>query len=254
MPVAQSVLTVGDVRRVAAEAFATSGADRYGVEVEWLVNAVADELARPGLDVLDAICVGPLPAGGRVTLEPGGQVELSTSPYPTIDSVLAALAQDERVVQARAAAAGLELGTGGLDRLRTPERVLRLPRYACMQTFFDSAGEAGRWMMCNTASLQVNLSHDQADPCRRWLLLNRLAPVLLAVFANSPARAPDGSHWLSYRWRLWQSVDRSRSQPVPSSGDPVESWADYILAADVMLVRRGAAPARFSPAPPSDAG
>lgn len=106
-----------------------------------------------------------------------------------------------------------------------------------MGSYFAAGGDAGTWMMCNTASLQVNLGHDPVDPERRWALAHRLGPVLVAAFANSPGFDAAGRRWESMRQAIWWCMDPGRTRPPSTRGSAGESWLDYVLAADVMLVR-----------------
>jgi glutamate--cysteine ligase len=110
-----------------------------------------------------------------------------------------------------------------------------------MEELFDQDGRAGRWMMSNTASVQVCVDvGDDADGPQgitdRWHLAHRLAPVLIAAFANSPLRRGEPSMWRSTRQHVWAAIDPTRSRPV-AQGDPRESWARYALDARVMAVR-----------------
>ena len=98
---------------------------------------------------------------------------------------------DLSVIGDALAAAGLRPGYDALDPVRPPRRTLDLPRYVAMQEYFDRRGPAGRAMMCSTAALQVcvdaGLDGDgSGSAARRWRRLHRLAPVLAAMFANSP--------------------------------------------------------------------
>jgi glutamate--cysteine ligase len=210
------------------------------VEAEWLLYDCRDPTARPEFPRLRALAEGSLPAGGTVTFEPGGQVEISTRPGADLDAVLDGLAADTRALGTLLAEAGCRGVPAGVDTLRAPRRILGRPRYQAMESFFDADRGAGRWMMCNTASLQVNVSHDSEDPDRRWRLLHRLAPVLIATFANSPGRDAAGEAWASMRQGIWWSMDRGRTRPPPErGGSPARAWAEYALAADVMLIRTG---------------
>lgn len=232
MPIASRDLSVADVHRFAGECFRPCAADSWGLEIETLVRRRHDPGDRPGPEEID---LAPLPRGSRVTVEPGGQVELSTPCCPTVDSALAVAADDERFLADRLAAAGLEAVPGAVDP-RPPRRVLDLPRYRAMEAFFDAGGPWGRQMMCNTASLQVNLSTSD-DPGLRWRVLHRVGPILVALFAGPPSPGLDGTVWASVRQRIWAGIDPGRTTAPALHGDPVRAWADYLLGADVMLVR-----------------
>jgi glutamate--cysteine ligase len=107
-----------------------------------------------------------------------------------------------------------------------------------MEQHFAGIGcaEPGRAMMTATAALQVNLD---AGPESAWAqrvgLASRLGPVLVAISAASPYIAGRASGWASMRQQAWLGID-GRSAPL-APGDPAEAWAEYALAAPVMLVR-----------------
>jgi ergothioneine biosynthesis glutamate--cysteine ligase EgtA len=187
---------------------------------------------------------GVLPAGGLLTTEPGGQLELSSLPADSAAECVRATAADLAALRAAAADAGLELAGLGLDPFRPPRRVLDLPRYAAMEAFFDRGGPWGRQMMCGTASVQVCLdAGDDSDGYTgyrtRWRLLHAIGPVLVAAFANSPLREGRPTGWRSARQQVWARMDPGRTKPPPLAGDGdlPSAWAAYALDAQVMCVR-----------------
>lgn len=153
-----------------------------------------------------AAAAGPLPGGGTVGAEPGGQLELTTERLPDARTALDAADADEDELRRRLAVAGLVLVATGMDPWRLPRRSLDLPRYRAMEAAFDARGPAGRVMMCSTAALQVNLDFG-ADPVATCSRAALVAPVLAAAFANSPRLAPDGTVIASARALVWAAVD-----------------------------------------------
>lgn len=185
---------------------------------------------------------GVLPSGALLTTEPGGQLELSSQPADSLAGLVRATSADLVALRTELAACGLELAGIGLDPLRTPRRVLSLPRYAAMEAFFDADGPWGRQMMCATASVQVCLDagDDSDGPFgyrRRWRLLHAIGPVLVAAFANSPLRDGKPTGWVSSRQQVWTRMDPGRTRPPRLHGDPRAAWAAYALDAQVMCVR-----------------
>jgi glutamate--cysteine ligase len=235
MPHARRTLTTAAAERLCAAMFAPSE-QRIGLELEWPVHGHGDVTARPGPAEMSQITQCRLPCGSRVTFEPGGQVELSTAPQACAPDALEAARVDEQALRAELAAAGLTAQTMAVDDRRPPLRVLDHGRYAAMEQFYSGQGRSGLWMMCNTASTQVNLSHDGSDPYQRWYTLNLVAPVLIAAFANSPGLGLDGDRWASVRQGIWWSIDSPRTRPVRTDDTPERAWLDYALAADVMFV------------------
>jgi glutamate--cysteine ligase len=228
--------------------FKTGPPERTGVELEWLVQDRSDPRRLIPVERLDAALApveapGALPRGSRLTREPGGQVELSSPPAPTLSSCVEAMAADLAVLREAADRAGLVLVGQGLDPYREPPRVLDHPRYRAMERFFDRDGPWGRTMMRRTASLQINLdSGDDTDGVggyrARWALAHRLGPVLVAAFANSPLHGGRPSGWLSTRQETWARMDPGRTRQPAHDPDPRTSWARYALDARLLCIRQ----------------
>lgn len=225
-----------------------------GLELEAHLVDLRDPAARVQWGRISGLLDGlpAMPGGSRVTLEPGGQVELSGPPYPDVAAAVAGLRADRHVLATALAADGLGLAPVGADPLRRPMRVNPAARYSAMEQHFAAMGcaEAGTAMMAGTAALQVNL---EAGPCEGWgermSLAHRLGPVLVAVAACSPlAGGGRLTGWASHRQRVWSELDQTRCGPLMSGADPADQWAQYALAAPVMLVRDpdggGATPVR----------
>lgn len=210
---------------------------RVGVELELLT--IAGGGARPAeSDLVDAVARVVLPEGAHLTLEPGGQVELSSRAHLGPAAAIEATARDLSALGAGLHAAGISMAALGLDPCRPHRRVIGGPRYDAMEAYFDGDGGAGLAMMCATASVQVNLDlGDTVSLPRRWRLAHALGPVLVAAFANSPLAAGRPTGARSSRQQIWAVLDRSRSAPALSLLPPADAWARYAMAARVMLVR-----------------
>jgi len=245
--------------------FKTGPPQRVGVELEWLVRDRGDPAAPvapqrvaqalAGFSSVNGDGKPRLNEGGfpgealkavvnraLITVEPGGQLELSSAPAQTLGELVEVTLRDLAALRDAVAAVGLELCGYGLDPLRLPRRVLNLPRYAAMEEFFDRDGPWGRQMMCGTASVQVCL--DAGDDSggltgyrSRWQLLHTIGPVLVAAFANSPLRAGRPTGWRSARQQVWANLDPGRTRAPEPDGDPRAAWAAYAMDAAVMCVR-----------------
>jgi glutamate--cysteine ligase len=241
MPGPDRSLTLGEARdHVLRRCFAPCGADLIGLETEWLVVAGDDLTARvPFSHVQTATAKAqPLPAESTVTYEPGGQLELSGLPVPTVGAACEAMHADMLAVERALATEGLTLVGEGMDPGRAPNRVVHTPRYAAMEAYFDADGPDGKRMMSSTAALQVNigLGEDQGTAQERWLLTHALGPTLVATFANSPVRAGRATGWKSARLATWWQIDPTRTAPVALGGG-VNTFASYALDARVMFIR-----------------
>ncbi|MFE4670642.1 ergothioneine biosynthesis glutamate--cysteine ligase EgtA [Streptomyces sp. NPDC056716] len=229
--------------------FKTGPPRTVGVEVEWLVH----ELRSPWLPVtperLEAAyaALRNLPLRSALTVEPGGQLELSSPPAASLMECIGTVSADLDAVRAVLRADGLELTGFGSDPWHPPRRFLREPRYDAMETCLDRTGPAGRAMMCTSASVQVCLDAGYEEPGplglgRRWWLAHQLGAVLVAAFAHSPltGRVPTG--WRSTRQRLWMEIGAGRAGAPSLDVDPRTAWARHVLDAPVMCVRRDSGP------------
>ncbi|MEU6390585.1 ergothioneine biosynthesis glutamate--cysteine ligase EgtA [Streptomyces sp. NPDC046939] len=224
--------------------FKTGPPRTVGVELEWIVH----EPRRPRLPLpferLDAAyaALRALPLSSALTVEPGGQLELSSRPAATLTECVSAVRADLTAVRAALRGHGLVLSGHGTDPWRPPHRVLRQPRYDALEASLDRAGPAGRSMMCSSASVQVCLDAGYEEPGplgfgRRWHLAHLLGPVLVAAFANSPLLSGRPTGWRSSRQALWDRIAVGRSGAPPLEGDPRRAWARHVLDAPVMCVR-----------------
>jgi glutamate--cysteine ligase len=234
-----SLFTIEQARdQIREQCFSASSTGRVGLECEWHVFDRADERRVVPLEAVERVvaAVGPLPAGSRITFEPGGQLELSSPPAAGVDAACDALAADHDAVVAALEPACLTLVANGCDPVRPPVRQLRRPRYDAMEAFFDCDGPAGRRMMCRTAALQINVdigADHEAE--RRWRLAHLVGPVLSAAFASSPVAEGRPSGWASTRLATWLAIDPTRTAAVGGGRD---AFVSYALDANVMLVRR----------------
>ena len=209
--------------------------DQVGLELEWLTidRRRPDDRVEP--DDLRPALPESLPAGGSISFEPGGQIELNTAPYDHLATLLDAARADADAIRRSLAAEGVELIAQGLDPVRPPSRVLRTARYEAMEATFAADGRSGLLMMCNSAALQLNVDLDAAGA--RWRLADRLGPVLAATFANSPFVDGAPSGLKASRLANWWRIDPSRTAPVATDRDPCRAWLEYALDARVLLVR-----------------
>jgi glutamate--cysteine ligase len=180
-----------------------------------------------------------VPGGGAITFEPGGQLEYGSPPLDTASALLAHLDAIVPPLRAAAADAGILLLARGIDPVNPLERAplqLRVERYRRMAEYFASLGPAGARMMRQTAALQISLDRGPA-PAERWVLLNRLAPYLVAIFASSSVYAGAGTGHRSWRASTWRSVDASRTGILPEEGAPVARYLELALCAPDMMRR-----------------
>ena len=222
--------TIADVRAAADAAFQPSDHVRIGAEVEWLVYRRDDLTSPVTADETASTAAGELPAGGVITIEPGGQLEVSTRPFDSPDLLIDAIATDAATLVERFARRELVLVNLGYDPIRPPTRTLDVARYIEMDRYFRARSPAGVQMMNATASLQLNIDFG-SDPEKTWRCAHSIAPILLAAFANSPTADGRTFSTASRRQLVWEATDPCRTAFAPS--DP-NAWVDYVLDAQVM--------------------
>ena len=220
-----------------------------GLELEAHCHDPADPQRRPSWpEMAEALgSVPALPGGSRITMEPGGAVELSGPPALDVVAAAAAMQRDQAVLRSALADAGLGLVHLGADPLRAPQRINPGARYVAMERFFTSShsDEAGAAMMTSTASIQVNVDAGPRDGwAARVRLAHALGPTMIAITANSPMLGGEFTGWVSTRQRVWGRMDSARCGPIlgASGDDPATDWAQYALKAPVMMVRSTGAP------------
>ncbi|HKN97704.1 MAG TPA: glutamate-cysteine ligase family protein [Pseudonocardiaceae bacterium] len=246
--------------RAAAETYVASVCFKHGpprlvgVELEWTVHDARDPHAPLELARLAAALGAhaphtvnpdspnlPMPRGSLVTVEPGGQVEISAPPHGSLTDLITTVTEDATTVGALLAEHGLVLGRCGLDQGRAVRRLLDTPRYAAMASAFAAHGTDGLAWMCASAGLQVCVDVGQRDQVAdRWAALHALGPVLSALFANSGQRRGTSSIWVSGRMRTMFGADPVRNRPAAVTADPAAYWARKALDAPVMCVRSDA--------------
>ncbi|MET8829485.1 ergothioneine biosynthesis glutamate--cysteine ligase EgtA [Streptomyces sp. NPDC004610] len=246
----RTAVTEADVEAlVRGICFKTGPPRTVGVEVEWLVH----ELRTPWLPVtperLEAAyaALRTLPLRSALTVEPGGQLELSSPPAASLMECIGTVSTDLDAVRAALREDGLSLIGFGSDPWHPPRRFLREPRYDAMETCLDRTGPAGRAMMCTSASVQVCLDAGYEEPGplglgRRWWLAHQLGAVLVAAFAHSPIAGRAATGWHSTRQRMWMDIGAGRAGAPAPDGDPRTAWARHVLDSPVMCVRRDSGP------------
>ncbi|ANW17034.1 ergothioneine biosynthesis glutamate--cysteine ligase EgtA [Streptomyces clavuligerus] len=215
-----------------------------GVELEWLVHQrhaprcpVPKERLTAAHDRVRALALDSL-----LTFEPGGQVELSSRPAPSLTECVASVSADLDAVRAALDADGLVLAGMGIDPWQPPRRLRRDPRYDAMEAYLDRNGPVGRVMMCASASIQVCVDAGEEEPGplgqgRRWQLAHLLGAVLSAAFANSPVRDGRRTGWRSTRQAIWGALDGARTLAPPLDREQREAWTAHALDVPVMFVR-----------------
>jgi len=179
-----------------------------------------------------------------VSLEPGGQFELSGAPLATLHEVAAETQQHLDQVSA----IGKDLGVGflglGFSPTWTREETPRMPkrRYAVMTRYMPQVGKGGLDMMYRTATIQVNLDFgSEADMVKKLRVSLALQPVATALFASSPFKEGKPNGFLSLRSEVWRDTDRARTGLLPfvfESGMSFDRYVEYALDVPMYFIYR----------------
>ncbi len=181
---------------------------------------------------------------GNVSLEPGGQFELSGAPLATVHDTCEEV--HEHLVQVREVGDALGIGFLGLgaspiwSRAETP--VMPKGRYNIMAPYMDKVGKFGRDMMFRTCTVQVNLDFaSEADMVKKLRVSLALQPVATALFANSPFLDGKPNGFVSFRSEVWRDTDNARAGMLPFVFEPgmgFERYVDYALDVPMYFVIR----------------
>ena len=185
--------------------------------------------------------------GASLTLEPGGQFELSGAPLETLHDTCAETGRHLRQMREACAALGLGMFGMGFHPKWQRSDIHWMPkgRYRIMREYMPTKGDLGLDMMLRTCTVQVNLDYaSEADMVKKFRTSLALQPVATALFANSPFKDGRPSGLKSTRAFTWTDVDGDRCG-VPAcvfdDGFGYEQWIDYILDVPMyFLYREGA--------------
>jgi glutamate--cysteine ligase len=197
------------------------------------------------LVVENGVPIGCRRDGASVSLEPGGQFELSGAVVETLHETCGEVNGHLREVREVAD----EIGAGFLGLGFAPTWALadmpQVPkaRYGLMREYMAKVGRVGREMMFRTATVQVNLDFaSEADMAKKMRVALALQPVATALFANSPFAESRPNGWLSLRAQVWADTDPDRTGMLPfafDDGFSFESYVDWALDVPMYFVRRG---------------
>ncbi|MCC5992785.1 MAG: glutamate--cysteine ligase [Rhodobacteraceae bacterium] len=182
--------------------------------------------------------------GANVSLEPGGQLELSGAPLETIHQTCDEVNQHLREVRSVADEIGVGFIGLGAAPIWTHEQMPVMPkgRYALMTDYMDRVGSMGKSMMYRTCTVQVNLDFaSEADMVQKLRVALALQPVATALFANSPFFEGRPNGHKSWRARVWRDLDPARTGMLPfvfEDGFGFEAWVDYALDVPMYFVYR----------------
>jgi glutamate--cysteine ligase len=182
--------------------------------------------------------------GANVSLEPGGQLELSGAPLQTIHETCDEVNTHLREVRDVADKVGVGFIGLGAAPIWSHEDMPLMPkgRYKLMDSYMQKVGTMGRAMMRRTCTVQVNLDFaSEADMVQKLRVALALQPVATALFANSPFFDGKVNGHKSWRSRVWRDLDDDRTGMLPfvfEDGFCFERYAEYALDVPMYFVYR----------------
>ncbi|MEM1362179.1 MAG: glutamate--cysteine ligase [Pseudomonadota bacterium] len=188
--------------------------------------------------------IGLTKDGANVSLEPGGQLELSGAPLQNIHETCDEVNVHLREVQSVAGGIGAGfIGLGAAPIWRHDDMpVMPKGRYALMTDYMDRVGTMGKTMMYRTCTVQVNLDFaSETDMVKKLRVALALQPVATALFANSPFLEGKPNGYRSWRSRVWRDLDPDRTGMLPfvfEAGFGFDAWVDYALDVPMYFVFR----------------
>lgn len=208
--------------------------DKVQAETAWLPYYDRDKVI--GLN-------NPL-GGGAISLEPGGQFELSGAPLETIHQTCTEANEHLKLLRKFTEPMGIDfLGIGATPTWTLDDiPVMPKSRYGIMKPYMEKVGTLGTSMMFRSATVQVNLDFaSEADMVKKMRVSLALQPVATALFANSPFLDGKPNGLLSFRSHIWLNTDKDRTGMLPfafEDGMSFERYVDYALDVPMYFVIR----------------
>ncbi len=180
-----------------------------------------------------------------ITLEPGGQLELSGAPVSNLHQVSEELEEHRRELEEHSQPLGISWSHVAFHPFATQDQLPWVPklRYAIMREYLPKVGDGALDMMRRTATIQVNLDYtDEDDAMTKLQLMLRLAPILHAMTAHAPLAEGKLTITNSRRGNVWLRMDQTRSGLIPALWEkPRPGYEDYVnfaLEAGMFLFKR----------------
>lgn len=183
--------------------------------------------------------------GASVSLEPGGQFELSGAPLENVHQTCGEVNRHLREVKEIADGMGAGFLSLGFRPDTKLEDVPLMPkgRYKIMRDYMPKVGSLGREMMFRTCTVQTNLDFSsESDMVKKMRVSLALQPIATALFANSPFTDGKPNGYKSYRSQIWLDTDADRTGMLPfafEQGFGFEQYVDYALDVPMYFVHRG---------------
>ncbi len=217
--------------------------ESLGRQHQWELNFTADDQGVPRL------LTAKMQEGDMISFEPGGQIEISTKPYPCLAEANRRLREAQTLIEAGLNQKGFVIVQTGINPWHTKDEItlqMRKSRYLAMDQHFAAISPYGQRMMRQTCTIQVNLDFGPNETilAKRYLASELLAPFAAAIFCNSPVVDGKNQGIRGFRTRVWRHADPSRTG-LPaykrllkdlSRKEAVQIYFDFALQSTVVFV------------------
>jgi len=207
--------------------------------IRWILSQLAERGGWETVTEADKP-IALLRDGASITLEPGGQVELSGAPHDGLDALGAEMRTNRRELKEITAGKDLVWIACGLSPVTPISDIHWMPkgRYELMRAYLPQRGDLAHYMMKGTCSVQANYDFvDETDCARKVRLCAGLSPLTTAIFANSPLLENKPTGFKSYRGHIWTRTDPDRTGFPPGlrADFSFERWVDYLLQTPMLF-------------------
>ena len=187
------------------------------------------------------ILIGLRRENQKITTEPGFQYELSGTPFKNIHSVCSENSSHFNELKEVFNLLSMTTSSIAYDPFSKLVDVPRNPkeRYKIMTAEMPKGGKLSLDMMYKTAGIQINFDYvSEEDFEKKFKIGNYLAPLTIALFANSPFRENKFSGYLSYRGKVWQETNRGGIMPIAFEKVNFEKYVDYVINYSILLPKK----------------
>jgi len=181
---------------------------------------------------------------GNITLEPAGQLEFSSIPFTNVKDIAVANTKFFKETLSILKKQNIGMYPLGLNPKHQLDELPLMPkaRYNFMDKYMSQVGSMGKNMMRQTCTVQTNLDYSSnSDLAKKFRVGMALAPIISAMYANSPLHNGKNTNYLSYRNKIWQNTDPSRAgflQSAFTDGFTLEKYVDYALNVPMYFLYR----------------
>jgi len=207
--------------------------------IRWLLEQLAERYGWAPVTEGDKP-IALLRDGASVTLEPGGQVELSGAPHSSLEALGEEMRTNRQELKTITEGKNLVWIACGLTPVSPISDITWMPkgRYALMRAYLPQRGDLAHYMMKGTCSVQANYDFaDETDCARKVRLCAGLSPLTTSIFANSPLLENRPTGFKSYRGHIWTRTDPDRTGFPPGlrADFSYARWVDYLLQTPMLF-------------------